>query len=617
MASQLPVKPEWSDALEQRWKADSAGAPSDDGGGRSPAYNYPPTAYLWQTLGYLAASGGTLFDELLGARLMSALWVPVTVLATWLLAGELLGRRRILQTAAAAVPALAPMFTFISASVSPDGMMYALWTLAFWLGVRAVRRGVPLADGAAFFAVVGLACTVKATSYALLVPAAFVAVVALAARRPWRIGGVVKLAAAVVVPVALTLGVWFVVAHATDHPAAAQLSAGQVGGASAGGGGAGASAGSAGASTSGGGTSLREFASYLWQYYLPRLPVQTDFQMPFRGYPLLQVWIKQGWASFGWLEIKFPEWLYRVLGVLTMAIFAGGLAALIRARRRLDTAVVVFLVLACGALARRPALDRLPPDRGGLEGLHAGALRVPRDQRDGARAGRQRLTAPGPALGDRDRRARSPACSCSTSSASASCWSGSMRSFVVVLAVGLVGLVAVALTQTSSLVYSLGVSPSLRAAQLFDGSRACQGPVRAPTARRSTASASSSRRSADARQPDARRGARGRQRPRPGDGAAGAAATPSSCTGSRASSVVDVGRVQTDAPLELCLVSDGDGSTLVIGQAGIASPTTSATIERQAGSRATSRSPAHRRAVPGRAGCPTSPSAPRCSAPGG
>jgi 4-amino-4-deoxy-L-arabinose transferase-like glycosyltransferase len=342
VASQLPVKPEWSDALEQRWKDTSAGAPSDDGGGRSPAYNYPPTAYLWQALGYVAASGGTFFDELFGARLMASLWVPVTVLATWLLAGGVFDRRRILQTAAAAVPALAPMFTFISASVSPDGMMYALWSLALWLGVRAVKRGVPLVDGAAFFAVVGLACTVKATSYALLVPAAFVAVVGLAARSPWRIGSVVKLAAAVVVPVALTLGVWLVVARATDHAAAAQLSAGQVGGASSGTGAAG--------TTSANGTSLREFASYLWQYYLPRLPFQTDFQTPFRGYPLLQIWIKQGWASFGWLEVKFPEWVYRVLGVLTMAIFAGGLAALIRARRGLDLRVVLFLVLACGAL---------------------------------------------------------------------------------------------------------------------------------------------------------------------------------------------------------------------------------------------------------------------------
>ena len=323
VASQLPVKPEWSDALEQRWEDTSAGAPSDDGGGRSPAYNYPPTAYLWQALGYVAASGGSLFDELLGARLMSALWVPVAVLATWLLAGEIFTRRRVLQTAAAAVPALAPMFTFISASVSPDGMMYALWSLALWLGVRAVKRGVPLADGAAFFAVVGLACTVKATSYALLVPAAFVAVVGLAARRPWRIGSVLKLAAAVVVPVVLTLGVWVLVAR-RDGPCGRRAAVGRAGRSPR----APAAPAARTASTSADGTSCEEFGSYLWQYYLPRLPFQTDFQTPFRGYPLLQVWIKQGWASFGWLEVKFPDWVYRVLGVLTMAIFAGGLAAL-------------------------------------------------------------------------------------------------------------------------------------------------------------------------------------------------------------------------------------------------------------------------------------------------
>ena len=45
--------------------------------------------------------------------------------------------------------------------------------------------------------------------------------------------------------------------------------------------------------------------------------------------------------------------------------------------------------------------------------------------------------------------------------------------------------------------------------------------------------------------------------------------------------MVDVGRVKTDAPIELCLVGDGDGSTLVIGQAGIASPTSSATLNRE------------------------------------
>jgi hypothetical protein len=72
--------------------------------------------------------------------------------------------------------------------------------------------------------------------------------------------------------------------------------------------------------------------------------------MPFRGYPLLQVWITHGWAAFGWLEIKFPPWVYRILGVLTMAVFAGGVAALVRARRGLDLRVLAFLALACLAL---------------------------------------------------------------------------------------------------------------------------------------------------------------------------------------------------------------------------------------------------------------------------
>ncbi len=247
VAAQKPVKPEWSDQVEDRWAATEEQAPRDDGGGVGPAYDYPPTAYAWQAIGYVAASGGTLFDELLGARLMSALWVPISVLATWLLAGEVLGRRRLLQTAAASVPALVPMFAFISASVSPDGMMYALWTLALWLGVRAVKNGVPAREGAAFFALVGLACTVKATSYALFVPAAFVAVAGLAARWPWRIGRVLRLVAVVAVPLALTLGVWMLVAAAEDRPAAAQVTAAaSAGGGSAGGGGPAAAASAAG-----------------------------------------------------------------------------------------------------------------------------------------------------------------------------------------------------------------------------------------------------------------------------------------------------------------------------------------------------------------------------------
>lgn len=331
VAAQLQVDPEWSNQVERRWLATQGRAASDDGGGPNLASTYPPTAYAWEAIGYEAASSGTVFDELLGARLMSALWIPVTVLATWLLAGEVFGRSRPLQMAAASVPALLPMFTFIGSSVSPDGMMYALWTLALWLGVRCVKRGVPLGDAAAFFALVGLACTVKTTSYALLPAALFVAVIGLLARRPWRIGDVLRLVGAVVIPLAVTLGAWVVGARAGDRAVAAQITA---------------SSGAGGAA----GTNWRELLSYVWQYYLPRLPFQQRYAIPQGGYPLLQIWITQAWGAFGWLEVKFPPWVYRVLGPLTVGVFAAALVALVRARRGVDWRALAFLALAFLAL---------------------------------------------------------------------------------------------------------------------------------------------------------------------------------------------------------------------------------------------------------------------------
>ena len=153
-----------------------------------------------------------------------------------------------------------------------------------------------------------------------------------------------------------------------------------------------------------------------------------------------------------------------------------------------------------------------------------------------------------------------------------------MRSFLVVLAVGLVGLAAVALTQKSSLVYSLGASPSLRAAQLFDGSRACQGPIRPPSGAAFDRVGFVVTPVGDSRQPlrVEVRDADSRARPRVAGACAGGYTAFEN--GRPREQVVDVGRVKTDAPLELCLVGDGDGSTLVIGQAGVASPTTSATL---------------------------------------
>lgn len=322
LAALVGVRPEWADDAYEQWVARTGDA-RDDGGGPTSASSYPPAAYAWQALGYRAAARGDFFDRLFAARLFSALWLPVTVLGTWLLAGELLGRRRILQLAAAGVPALAPMVAFVSGSVNPDGMLYALWTLALWLGVRCLRHGLSVRDGAAFVAVVGLACITKTAAYALLPAAALVVALGLWRRRGLPVRRLAGLAGAVALPLVLTLGAWIVLARSADRPAAAQV---------------------AQATAASSGTDWRALLSYVWQYYLPRVPGQNDLTAG-PGYPAFQVWIKQGWAAFGWLEIRFPDNVYRALGILTAAIGAAAAVTVWRARRRIDLAVAAFLAL--------------------------------------------------------------------------------------------------------------------------------------------------------------------------------------------------------------------------------------------------------------------------------
>ena len=319
-AQQPLVKPEWSTALSQEFHARDPSLTRDSGGGSTPAAANPPASYLWGALGYKL--GGDLFGHVAGARLASAFWLLVTVLAVWLLAGEVFGRRPLLQLAAAAVPALMPMVVFISASANPDGMLYALWSLALWLGVRLLRRGPSLASLAGLAAAVGLACVVKTTSFALLPGLAFVLLVlGLRARRDGT-GRLALLAAAVAVPLVATMGVWWAVARGLDRRAAGQFT-----------------------DATGAATNFKEFASYLWQFYLPKLPFMNDFHFTTQGLPLYQVWLKQGWGAFGWLEVRFGELAYRVLAILTAVIGVGALARFMRAWRSIDRAAVAYVAI--------------------------------------------------------------------------------------------------------------------------------------------------------------------------------------------------------------------------------------------------------------------------------
>jgi 4-amino-4-deoxy-L-arabinose transferase-like glycosyltransferase len=328
----LTTEPEWSSDAYDRFRKRSERLPAsarDDGGGTNFAQSNPPLFYAIEAVPYKLASGGDLFARLSAARLVSVIFLLGTVAATWLLAGTVFGPRRELQLAAAAIPALFPMVSFISSSITPDALLYPLWAVAFWLGARILKRQAGWIDGIALVAVTGLAIATKSPSYALVPGVLLVLGVAL-----WRVRHRRRLVAALAIGAGLafatTAGTWFVVARSSDRPIAAQLTEALNG-------------------TSD--VDEREFVSYVWQYYLPRLPFETPFPglefPPPKGY---DVWFKQGWAAFGWLEVSWPDKAYWPLAAVSLLVLAGAALALWRRRRSLDLPLLGFFALTSLAL---------------------------------------------------------------------------------------------------------------------------------------------------------------------------------------------------------------------------------------------------------------------------
>jgi len=321
---------ERSEAAHRGWEdadlALSSGA-RRDGGGPSAASTNPPLYYLCSALPYRLASTGDVFDRLYAARALSATWLLVTVVGAWLLAGEVFGPRRTLQLSAASVTGLAPMTTFVSGSLNPDSMLYATWAIGLWLGTRVLRRGLTVRRGVAFFAVVGVGTLVKATTLVMIPSALLVLAVGVTrlVRRRRRPRAAASALAALAALAALG-GAWVAAARLLDRPAMFQVGYPE--------------------GTVVPQSPVRLAASYLWQFYLPKLP----FQQEFTGFPPLPVWdlwFKQAWGAFGLLEVELPGPLYSLLAALTAGVLAASLVAVLRARRagRVDWAVAAFFAL--------------------------------------------------------------------------------------------------------------------------------------------------------------------------------------------------------------------------------------------------------------------------------
>lgn len=322
--SQPTVRPEWRRSAFERWRERARDLPDSarrDGGSANAAAGNPPLYYAWEAIAYRAASGGDLFTRWYAMRVWSMLALGVAVVATWLLIGELTGRDRLAQFAAAGFVGLQPGATAISAAINPDGAMIAAWAMVLWLGVRLLRREPSVGGVVALLAATLAALLIKATSFGLLPAVALVLVIAgrraLHGRRP----RVIELTA---------LGVLAggAIAAVIATGATNRLSGGLNGA---------------------GHPSLRGFLSYLWQAYLPNLPFQTQVKnlAPFWGY---DVWVKSGWGNFGWAEQLLPAAVHAVIGVACLALLGAGALAVWRGRFPVDGAVLAFLGVVAVAL---------------------------------------------------------------------------------------------------------------------------------------------------------------------------------------------------------------------------------------------------------------------------
>jgi 4-amino-4-deoxy-L-arabinose transferase-like glycosyltransferase len=314
------AKPEWTKIGESDWRAANKTANrKDGGGGLNTASQYPPAYYLFADVPYKATGSSDVLTRMYAVRFTTLLWLLVTTTAAWLLAGEVFGRNRPLQLVTASVAGLWPMVTFMSSSVNPDGMLIALWALATWLGTSLLTRGPSARRAVALALCVGLAVVTKATALALVPPVLLALALSawpLRKRISWRR---VVTVGAVAMAFALPVGAWYLAAQSSGRSAFGQTTLVSAGETPTGGAGPGKA------------SSPGIFASYLWQYYLPRLPSMTpikNFFPTISHYAPVQVWLGSGWASFGWVNVWFPPWVYKLFFAIVVLAAAGVVASL-------------------------------------------------------------------------------------------------------------------------------------------------------------------------------------------------------------------------------------------------------------------------------------------------
>jgi 4-amino-4-deoxy-L-arabinose transferase-like glycosyltransferase len=308
---------------------------SEDAKAGSPAAGVaalePPLYYALEAIPYRLALGGSLLDRLQLMRLFSAVFAGLTALFTFLFVREALPRDPWAWLVGGLAGALAPLLGFMSGSVNPDSLLFAISAASFYVLALAFRRGLDARRAIAIGSLTALGLLTK-VNFVGLVPGILVGIAALSARAA-RTSGPHAAARILALSVGIALSplaLYVIVNLTSGKPALGVVS-------------------TALASTRG---SVVSEANYIWQLYLPRLPGTVD---DFPGlFTPLQLWFNGYVGLYGWLDTTFPAW------VDTLALLPAGALVLLCARslsrgrpalRRRRTELAVYAAMTLGLLA--------------------------------------------------------------------------------------------------------------------------------------------------------------------------------------------------------------------------------------------------------------------------
>jgi hypothetical protein len=307
--------------------------------GAGDAAGQPPLYYALQTIPYGLGSSGSLLDRLALMRLLSALMAALTALFAYLFVREALPRARWAWAVGGLGVALTPLLGFISGAVNPDAMLFAVSAAIFYLLARGFRRGLTPGLAAAIGAATAIGLLTKLNFVGLAPGIALgLVVLALRAARTSKRSAYRSLALGVGIAASPVLA-YLVINLFSNHAGLGASVSGVVHG------------------TEG---SVFNEISYIWQYYLPRLPGMAE---EFPGIFTPRLWFERSVSQYGWLDTTFPTWVFDVALIPAALLVILGIRALVSSRASLRSRVAesaVYAVIAAGVLGLVAATSYAP-----------------------------------------------------------------------------------------------------------------------------------------------------------------------------------------------------------------------------------------------------------------